>query len=65
MTDSTTPTCADCGASWDGGPIPQEMRHHYAPPYRWGREIAIYDQRRDRTVALRCPDCGHETPVAA
>lgn len=24
------------------------------------REIAIYDRDRDRTVAYRCPDCGHE-----
>lgn len=27
---------------------------------RWGRQIAIYDQERDRTVAYRCPDCNHE-----
>lgn len=26
---------------------------------RWGRQIAIYDIHRDRTVAYRCPDCGH------
>ena len=26
----------------------------------WKREIAIYDRDLDRTVAYRCPDCGHE-----
>jgi hypothetical protein len=24
---------------------------------RWGRAIALYDMRADRTVAYRCPDC--------
>lgn len=27
---------------------------------RWGREIAIYDMDRDRTVAHQCPDCNHQ-----
>lgn len=27
---------------------------------RWGREIALYDMRRDRTTGYHCPDCGHE-----
>lgn len=27
---------------------------------RWKRQIGIYDMDRDRTVAWRCPDCGHE-----
>ena len=26
---------------------------------RWGRQIAIYDQGRDRTTSYRCPDCNH------
>lgn len=26
----------------------------------WGREIAIYDIGKDRTVAYSCPDCGHQ-----
>lgn len=29
---------------------------------RWRRQFALYDQTRDRTVAYRCPDCGHEWP---
>jgi len=28
----------------------------------FGREIGIYDQGRDRTIAWRCPDCDHEWP---
>lgn len=27
---------------------------------RWGREIAIYDREKDRTVAYVCPDCDHQ-----
>jgi rubrerythrin len=26
---------------------------------RWGRTIALYDRDKDRTVAWKCPDCGH------
>lgn len=29
---------------------------------KWGRAIAQYDIERDRTVALRCPECGHTWP---
>ena len=27
---------------------------------QWGRQIAIYSREADRTVAWKCPDCGHE-----
>lgn len=27
----------------------------------WGRQIGIYSMEKDRTVAYKCPDCGHET----
>jgi hypothetical protein len=26
---------------------------------KWGRHIALYDRRKDRTVAYQCPDCKH------
>lgn len=52
--------CPKCHADFDGGPIPEEHRQYYSPPYRWSRRIAIYDQSKDRTVAWKCPDCGHE-----
>jgi hypothetical protein len=39
-------TAAACGATKAEG--------------RWGRQIAIYDREKDRTVAFMCPDCGHE-----
>lgn len=32
--------------------------HEHGPPGK--RELAIYDRELDRTVAFRCPDCGHE-----
>lgn len=27
---------------------------------RWGKAIGIYDMKKDRTVAWRCPDCKGE-----
>jgi len=27
---------------------------------RWGRQIGVYDMRKDRTVAYKCPDCNGE-----
>lgn len=27
---------------------------------QWGRQIGLYDMDKDRTVAWKCPDCGHE-----
>lgn len=27
---------------------------------QWGRQIGIYSIEKDRTVAWRCPECGHE-----
>lgn len=50
--------CPHCGASMDGGPIPEDSRHLYGPPYRWSRAIGIYSVERDRTVRFECPDCG-------
>jgi rubrerythrin len=29
---------------------------------RWSKKIGLYDQNIDRTVAWRCPNCGHEWP---
>ena len=49
--------CPHCGADFDGGPIPEEIRHSYSPPYRWSRKIGIYDPGRDTTVRWECPDC--------
>jgi predicted RNA-binding Zn-ribbon protein involved in translation (DUF1610 family) len=50
--------CPFCGVSLIGKPIPKAIRAAYAPPYRWRREIAIYDREKDRTIAYKCPDCG-------
>jgi predicted RNA-binding Zn-ribbon protein involved in translation (DUF1610 family) len=61
MTETSNPeTCGKCGASWDGGPIPRNIREHYSPPWRWSRRIGLYDTGQDRTVAWRCPECGDE-----
>src|SRR4051812_22340991 len=53
--------CAYCGADWDGGPIPENIREHYSAPYRWSRRVAVIDC--DRVVAWRCPDCGDMLPA--
>lgn len=50
--------CPKCAADLDGGPIPEYVREHYSPPYRWGRAIGLTDG--DSVYAWRCPDCGHE-----
>lgn len=54
--------CPACDADFDGGEIPERIRQHYSPPYRWSRRIAIVDRDLDRCVAYRCPDCAHEWP---
>ena len=54
--------CPKCGADFDAGPIPENIREHYSAPYRWSRRIAIYSRERDMTVDYRCPDCQHEWP---
>lgn len=68
--------CPKCKADLDGGSIWDHFmtRHddeakadRIAAMYgatrttgRFSRKIAIYDQDRDRTVGLACPDCGHQ-----
>jgi hypothetical protein len=54
--------CPSCGADFDSGPIPENIRHYYSPPYRWSRRIAVVDRDLDMCVAYRCPDCNHEWP---
>jgi hypothetical protein len=54
--------CPMCGADLDGGEIPEESRHQYAPPFRFSRIIAIIDFEKDRTIAYRCPDYLEEWP---
>lgn len=49
--------CPHCSTDLWGGPIPEGIRQHYSPPYRWRRDIAIYDRASDRTIAFECPDC--------
>jgi len=68
--------CPNCGVGLQGGLIfDVGMRKYgnrkdaleYAECYGatetegwFKREIAVYDRAKDRTVAYRCPDCGHE-----
>jgi hypothetical protein len=54
--------CPSCQADFDGGPIPEEMREHYSPPYRWSRRIGI--SNGDSVFAWACPDCRHTWPRA-
>jgi len=59
--------CPNCKNSWIGGEIPENIREHYAPPYRWKREIGIDGGRfgiYDGIVAYQCPDCNKEFPRA-
>lgn len=52
------PFCPSCKADLDGGPIPEDIRQHYSPPYRWERRIGISDG--DSVYAWHCPDCEHQ-----
>lgn len=50
--------CLKCKASFDGGPIPENIREHYSPPYRWSRLIGIQiSSLYDGVSYWRCPDC--------
>jgi hypothetical protein len=51
--------CPKCNADLQGDPIPEKSRHLYGATH-FSRRMALYDQGRDRTVAFKCPDCGHE-----
>lgn len=50
--------CPRCDADLDGGEIPENIREHYSPPYRFGRVIAIVED--DRFSRWKCPDCGNQ-----
>jgi rubrerythrin len=63
MAEDSTNACQACGADWDAGPIPEHIREHYSPPYRWSRRILVMDQQTDRAIAWRCPVCGHTVDV--
>ena len=52
--------CPECKADLDGGPIPEDIRENYSPPYRWCRAISVQTWEGDRHEHWRCPDCGHE-----
>jgi hypothetical protein len=52
--------CPSCNVDLDSGPIPENIRQHYSPPYRWSRTIGI--SNGDDIVAWKCPDCGWTWP---
>ena len=52
-------TCPECKSDLRGPEIPEVWRHHYAGKTHYHRVVGIYDRGSDRTVAWRCPDCGH------
>ena len=59
---SKTNSCPSCGVSWIGNKIPDDIVEHYNSIH-WKREICIDGGHMgiyDDTVALKCPDCGHE-----
>lgn len=51
--------CPNCGASFQGEPIPEKHRELYGDETHFGRLITIYDIYADRTTQFRCPDCGY------
>lgn len=59
MTEQQQPAypsqCPVCSADLDGGPIPESVREHYAPPYRWSRAVQV--KVLDGRDYWECPDC--------
>jgi hypothetical protein len=47
--------CPGCNVDLDGGTIPENIREHYSPPYRWSRKIGLSDG--DSIHTWKCPDC--------
>jgi len=67
--NSTTHNCPKCGSDLRGpthtGPHPEwygfgDTCEVCGDPPHFSRVIGVYDRDRDRTVAWRCPDCGHQ-----
>jgi len=51
--------CPECGSSWDGGDIPEDIREHYSEPFKWSRLIGIeIPEKYDGISYWQCPDCG-------
>lgn len=51
--------CPVCKCSWDAGDIPEAIREHYSPPYKFSRLIGEEDPKLYDGVAFwKCPDCG-------
>lgn len=59
MSAETPTECPECKADFKGPPIPEDQRHLFGKYENFSRVINVYDQRLDRGVAWRCPDCGH------
>jgi len=58
-----TMRCPRCLSSWDGGPIPEAIREHYSPPYRWSKCIGIeLPGVYDGIHHWKCPACDTEFP---
>lgn len=55
--------CPRCLSSWDGGPIPENIREHYSEPYRWSKLIGVeVPGVYDGTLLWKCPTCRTEFP---
>ena len=57
-----TSHCPKCGADWDAGPIPENVREHYGTLTRYSRLIGVEIQGQDRLDHWECPDCHAEFP---
>jgi hypothetical protein len=47
-----------CKADWTGKPIPEEDRQYFGGKTHFSKKILIYDADEDRTVSVKCPECG-------
>lgn len=49
--------CPQCGCSWVGNPIPEELRKEYGGRRYFTRLVQNYDWKTKKVVAYECPDC--------
>jgi hypothetical protein len=55
--------CPECGSNWDAGPIPEEHKGFYSPPYRFSRLVGLeFPDKYDGVWEWACPDCDARFP---
>ena len=49
--------CPNCGASFQGGPIPKKEREFFGGVTHYSTRVSVYDRESDREIGFMCPRC--------